>query len=710
MTPSRIVLPRGSSLRLWITLALLAASLLIAYSNSFQGGFAGDSRTLILKDPRIQAVNPANLKRIVQENYWWPNAQGGVYRPVTTLSYLGNYAVLGSQDNAWGYHCVNFLLHLLNTLLAFLLVRRLSGDASLALMTSAIWALHPVCTEAVTNVVGRADELAAAAVFGSLLLYIRSSLTTGWRKLGWLAALMLVAAIGLFSKENTVAIAALLPLYDITYRVPPLTAGPRSMIARIVRHSAGYLALAPPLLVFLYARSVLTRQPIPMNLPFVDNPIAGAGFWTGKLTAIKVIGKYLWILLWPRNLSCDYSFNSVPLVSWPFRGWEDWQVVLALAAVAALFYLALASYRRNGTACFFIGFSALALLPTANLLGSIGTIMADRFLYLPALGFAGCVAMGIHAARGKLRLPAWTPAVATCLLAVALGSRTYLRNPAWSSNEILWAEALRIVPGSFKPHLAIAEAWFEGNREGRLDQIIAEAEKSAEIVSPLPDRLNIALVYQKLGSYYIEKGDSLSSRANGEILPTATGKTWYWKARAVLERGVAIDREANAAARAKMARSKDPDSIPIFGLGQLYATLGKTYLRLDAFTEAQKAFRHQRQIDVEAAAPYRELAAVSLKTGNRQDALIALLESLILDPSHAVLTPILQLYDLMAPQSCATFVHGRQEYLNTGCPLVRHHVCLAYRELAKADLEAKNMFAFERIRQAALHDECSITP
>ena len=112
----------------------------------------------------------------------------------------------------------------------------------------------------------------------------------------------------------------------------------------------------------------------------------GAGFWTARLTAVKVIGKYLWLLLWPSRLSCDYSYNQIPLFTW-----GDWKALAAVAACVALAAVAIVCYRRSKPVFFFIAFFFAALAPTSNLAILIGTIMAERFLYLPSIGFAGCL-------------------------------------------------------------------------------------------------------------------------------------------------------------------------------------------------------------------------------------------------------------------------------------------------------------------------------
>src|SRR5580700_9286093 len=159
--------------------ALLALGLLtlLAFSNSFSTGFALDNQVLLLGDTRIQAATADNIALIIHHTYWWPNGESGLYRPLTTLSYLLNYAILGSGASPAGYHWINFFLHAANVFLVFTLLRRLASLRT-AFFVALLWAVHPVLTESVTNIVGRADLLAGFAVLSGFLLYLKSTETT----------------------------------------------------------------------------------------------------------------------------------------------------------------------------------------------------------------------------------------------------------------------------------------------------------------------------------------------------------------------------------------------------------------------------------------------------------------------------------------------------------------------------------------------------
>jgi hypothetical protein len=92
----------------------------------------------------------------------------------------------------------------------FQLVLRVLRDTALAFAVTAVWALHPVSTECVTNIIGRANLLSASAVLGGTLCHLKASAATGWRKASWLLALTIIVAIGMFSKESTIVVLAVM--------------------------------------------------------------------------------------------------------------------------------------------------------------------------------------------------------------------------------------------------------------------------------------------------------------------------------------------------------------------------------------------------------------------------------------------------------------------------------------------------------------------
>ena len=454
-----------------------------AYSNSWHAGLVFDSAPVILDDPRVHKATIANVGEIFSGDYWYHNSAAGLYRPVTTLSYLWNYAVLGNGSRPEGYHAINLALHLINIALVYALGMAVFGEIGLAWALAALWGVHPLLTEAVTNIVGRADLLAACGVLSGLLCYIRSASATGKAKVAWLASIIAAQTLGLFSKESAAVLPGLMLLFDLTFSKP----GWR-------RRITAYALLLLPFAVFFYLRTAAHTH---LQIPFFENPLAGADFPTARLTAFKVIGKLAWLFLWPIHLSADYSFNAVPLFGWRLD-WEDAQALVALAVCLAAVLLAIRRRRSHPAASFFIGFFFVAIAPTANLVMPIGSIMAERFLYLGSIGLAGCAIAAAKALTGRgVPRAVWAAAAAAVFLLLA--ARTHARNLDWRDERSLWTSAVSVCPNAARPHNNLGNAFLK--TPGRLADAIAEFHTALGILPGYADaHYNLGLALAQAGA------------------------------------------------------------------------------------------------------------------------------------------------------------------------------------------------------------------
>ena len=537
-----------ADLRQPMTLAALCALTLLAFSNSFESGFILDNRGLLL-DPRLREVTAANIALIFRHTYWWPTGESGLYRPVTTLTYLFNYAVLGDRDQPGGYHWVNLILHLGNVLLAFAVARRLIRDFRVAFFAAAVWAVHPALTESVTNIVGRADLLAGMAVLSGFWMYLKSARDAASSP-AWLAGLAAVTTLGVFSKESAMAIFPVIALYELVW--------PKERQWR--RFAWGCAATLTPILAMLIQRARVLAASPPAEFPFTDNPIAGADWWTGRLTAIKVSAHYLWLAIWPAKLSCDYSYNQIPLAR---GGAAEW---LALGAGCAVAGLGIVLLRWNRAGFFLAGFAFLNFVPASNLLFPAGTIMAGRLLYLPLLGLAGCLVLAIYDLIPTGRLAIVAPLLLG-LIAGACAVRTWVRNRDWRSELAIASADVRVSPNSFKLHRLLAASLFESDpSHSNIDQVIAEQEKSLALIQPLPDVLSRPEVYRMAGYYELVKSRRSSQKRDPEL---------YARAIRRLRQAISIDEAVRANYRKKdragLARRPQGDS-------QAYLLLSVAYL------------------------------------------------------------------------------------------------------------------------------------
>jgi tetratricopeptide (TPR) repeat protein len=639
----------------WLVVLALCAVTLLAYSNSFSAGFAFDNKGLLLQDPRLREATPQNIGLILHQTYWWPHGESGLYRPITTLTYLFNYSILGNGDQPAGYHWINFLLHTGNVLLVYALALRLMRKPWPAVFVAAVWAVHPVLTESVTNMVGRADLLAGMSLLSGFWMYLKSAETQGWRRWAWLAGLMAVTTVGAFSKESAVTVLGVIALYELTWWNEKRRG--RALLL-------GCLAISPALVAMWYARSAVFAKLLTPVLPFCDNPLADAGFWTAKLTAIKVMAAYLGLLVWPAHLSCDYSYAQVPLATGSPQDWLAWTVVAAVAAAA------LSMFRFNRTVFFVAGLAFATFLPASNLLFPIGTIMAERFLYLPSIALAVCVVLALYAIGRRAGL-AWLAPVTLCLIVAAFTARTWARNSDWRDDLSLMTAAAETSPNSFKSHLALAAALNDSDAtHANIDRVIAEAEKGLAILDPVPNWRNNFEAYRGASSYYVEKGDSLAApeglrayhKALELLLRSKTIMTANYERRVAAER--ARGHEAPEPAQAKFA--------------DLEGWISDAHLKLNDPPQALEAAASALEMDPLNAQRYWQLSTAYLANDRADEAAVALVEGTLATSDPRLRQDLLSLYRQgLDSKGCATVPGPNGPAINPSCEIVRRHTCAA---------------------------------
>ena len=618
---------------------------------------------LITGDPRIQEATAHNVSQIFQHTFWWPNGEAGIYRPLTTLSFLFNYAILGNGTAPAGYHWINFLLHAANVLLVFGLCLRLFNRMPdrafpLALSTAALWAVHPVLTESVTNIIGRADLLAGMAVLSGFWMYLKSTESDGFRRMAWLAGLAAATAAGVFSKESAVVLPGVIVLYELSFHFPEMRVRLRSMLL-------GCAATALPIAAMLLQRTLVLSASPPAEFPFVDNPIAGASFWVGRLTAIKVLARYLWLAIWPVKLSADYSYSEIPLTHRSLGDWTAWIVVALGVCLVAWFW------KRSRLAFFFACFGFLNLLPASNLLFPIGTIMAERLLYLPLAGWLACLVLAIDFAARRSRQERVAPIIIG-LIAAGFAIRTWVRNIDWKDDLTMATASVQTSPGSFKVHRLLAASRFQSD-PGNIDRVISEANRSLAILESLPDELDVPIPWNQAAAYYLAKGDSLHGASTAP----------YQQAIRIALRSIAIEQASRLSRdRTHGTQAAEP---PI--AAESYRTLASAYLRVGKAAQALSAATHARTIDPANVEVYGQIADAYLAQSRGEDAAIALAQGMFATSNGILRADLLKLYQSGVDiKGCAVISGPRGPALNPACDIVRRDLCAAAAQAQRSDL------------------------
>jgi len=407
-----------------------------------------DDGWVIFDNPLVRSL--ANVPRILREPYGFggPSTTGGLYRPVTTLSYALNYAAGGRAVG--GYHAVSLVLHVLCTLAVLSLARRVftavapSRAGPAALLAALVFAVHPVHVEAVAALTGRAELLAALGALASL--HLAATRASGrWRLPAALGALLL----GVLSKENAAAAPLLFAILGIAApSAAGLSARPGLRTREGRRALAALLAVSIALAVAAGAYFVLRPGTGGPGVPMASRWFGGQPRAVVLGTMSRALLEYLRLLAVPHPLGVDFFYAS----RIPFMPWWSATALWSALAWGSVLALGLSSLRRAPVRALGILWIFAALLPVSNAVPT-GVLMAERLLYLPSVGFCLWAGHGLAWAReeaarrwaGSAR-PARAIGAATALALLALAGKTVERGLEWRDAGTLWEAELRHAP------------------------------------------------------------------------------------------------------------------------------------------------------------------------------------------------------------------------------------------------------------------------
>jgi hypothetical protein len=411
--------PSRARLHRWapFVVALVAVAV---YANALENGYVLDDRGILLKNPLVTSVS--GIWRAFANPYWPAAIGGGQYRPLVIASFSLDWWLSGG-DPMW-LHAVNILWHAAASVLVWFLAAELLAPAA-ALGAALLFAVHPVHVEAVSNVVGRSELMAAAFVLAALLAHRRVKL---------LAPIFF--ALALLSKESALVFVGLAVLHDLL-----LTTGVRAALrARLwlyVSYGVQAIVYGAVLLVVFRDTAVVARAPV----------FIGASTADRLLTMTTVIPDYARLLLVPVRLSAEYVPAVIDLAT--SVTWGVVMGVLLAAALAAAIFLA---WRRAPEAAFALAWVPVTLTPVSNVLIVTGVVLAERTLYLPSVG--AMLAVGWAVERYGWRAPRGVGA-AVALVLVLFAVRTWTRTDIWHDPKTFMLTNLEENPESYKAHWSI---------------------------------------------------------------------------------------------------------------------------------------------------------------------------------------------------------------------------------------------------------------
>lgn len=438
--------------------AVLVLLILVVFSRSFGSELVFDSKVIVGEDPRVQEVNAATLGDVLTENYWWPSMRSNLYRPVTTLSFMFDHAVLGFRERAAGYQLINLVLHCAVVLWIFALAVRMGAPRLGAFWASAWFAVHPYVTEIVPNVVGRSDLFAVLAILAGFWVYLNilEGKTGVGRGLAWILA---CGVVGVLAKESAISLLGLIAWHALTLG-RDLIAGQRRT-GRLSNRAlfGGGLVYCIIIATVAVPRLIFEDPSFDRTSLGGDNPLRAISWVDARLNAFSILGRNLVACIVPLDVSADYSFNQIPLGFSTFARITDWWVLAWALGAVGVGVTGLLCFRRQPALSFLIGAVFILLLPVSNLVVLIGTIRGDRLVY-PAifpvvLGVFMLLSGGFFRLQNRLesgfadRIKKMAP-VGAALALVVLGAFTHFRGSEWRTTRHFWKSLTLTAPGSYK--------------------------------------------------------------------------------------------------------------------------------------------------------------------------------------------------------------------------------------------------------------------
>lgn len=473
---------------------------LLAYSPSFRGPWVFDDRINILENADIIRVGYRTAPWYQLLRPQWP-----LRRPLANLSFALHLRWFGPDP--FSFHLGNFLIHLLNAGLVFVLLRKFirlyfarpAADQWPPLFGALLWSLHPIQTQAVTYTVQRMTSLAALFYLLALWCWISGRGRPG-RSLrpGRALAALVAAGLGFLVKETLVTLPLVIVLWELSlnYADQPFRARLR------------FLALAGAL-VLAYAAGLMLCLPR-LNLDVADNLSRFYPAWIEKLLSQpRVLWYYLSLLAFPAaaRLNADPSWvNSLSL-------WIPRTTLPAGLALAAVLLLGFQQAKSRPAALFVLLFFLLVLLPESAL--PMDPVFEHR-LYLPStalLGALGTVLSWPGRRQTERRL-------GLLLAAALLSLLTFRRNQVWTDEIRLWRDTVRKSPEKARPWNNLAGSY---EARGRT-RPAAEAYQQAARVDP-----ENFISQVNLSRLYLSAGEPNRARAAAELAVSLKPQNpWAW--------------------------------------------------------------------------------------------------------------------------------------------------------------------------------------
>jgi len=478
----------------WLPVALLVFVCIVVYLNSLSNGFVFDDYAVIIENKYLKLPG-INFASFLNHSYF--NIAGGEasYRPLATLSYYLIYAIAGL--NPFFYHLLSVILHIVNVVLVYLLFNLILKHRFTALIAGLLFACHPALTEAVDCISYNEDLLAAVFFLLAFLYYLKSSTNGLISNIISYGLSLFFFLLGLLSKEMAITLPAIILLYDVSLKngVDKKSFSLQLILKNIKVRGlfyGGYLAVS---LLYLSIRFFVLYHPQESIKPFYGNLFERIIFLPAHIFS------FIKLAFFPVNLTADYVF------SYPHHFFAASNLI-GFLFVAGLAVGSVFIFKYSRGIFFGIWWFFITLFPVYNII-PIYNPFAERFLYIPLIGYCLLVAMAFNTLMNK-RLSETVPvkvlsSVAIIALLSFYAMITIARNLDWKDSLTLWSKTVITSPDSSIAHGSLGRAYQD---LGRLEEAIREYKKAIEIFP------NNYKAYYNLGVLYDGQGALKEAVAN----------------------------------------------------------------------------------------------------------------------------------------------------------------------------------------------------
>lgn len=433
--------------RIGFFIVLLAV---LVYANTLANGFVFDDASIVQTNPYI--TDWRRIPWLLTKGYWsHKTGGGGNYRPLSIVTFTLEYALWGLW--AAGYHLTNVLLHAANVALLFHLLRRYRAALGLAGVAALVFAVHPVHTEAVANIVGRSELLGMTC--GGLMWWAWLKSRRSRRAFGWRAAAAAAYLAAALSKENMIVLPAALWLAEaLRARRRCFMHGDfASRRRRLRRLTVPFWVFAAALVPYFGLRAV-AGEGVAQTSGVGIIPLAGYSLGRRAVVMLEVGLAWYRLLFIGHPLRPWYDHLNVPVtLDW---NWFKTCGLLLNGGLVVAFGL---SWRRAPLVAFAVGFWFITLFVVSNVPIPLGALLGERWLYVPSVGYAVAFGYGVwlvwqNASRLEMRLGGRVRAatvrlcLGVCVVAVvgSYAHRTAWRNLDWRDNYTLFSRFIETDP------------------------------------------------------------------------------------------------------------------------------------------------------------------------------------------------------------------------------------------------------------------------